>query len=279
MNLACSQKKEGLYGNTQTAPQQGSLQKKPAVNENIVEEKAIEDAKPDYIIEVGDRKCFKNLDIVFTIDVSTSMSFVLAKLEEQIADVWQAAEELEYQAQFGLVVFVDDVRLVSRDPISSVSELQEQFRAWYYHTQSNHQPSSFQQNLDFPENSLDALVTAAQDFNWRAKESTTRIIYHLTDDTFLERGQYFANGLPARSSYQETLSTLKENQIKTAIFARKYQQGITANPGSGFFTSLRGQPSIPEATDGAVFDIDQINSGFVSLGDSLQEFYIEKSCI
>ena len=206
------------------------------------------------------------------------MSFVLAKLEEQIADVWQEAKDLEYHAQFGLVVFVDDVRLVSKDPINSISELQDQFRSWYFHTQSNLQPSSFHLNLDFPENSLDALVKGAQDFNWRPKESTTRIIYHLTDDTFLEQGQYFANGLPARSSYQETLSILEENKIKTAIFARKNQQGITVHPGAGFFSGVRGYPSIPEATDGAVFDIEKINSGSVSLGESLQSFYIEKSC-
>jgi len=56
------------------------------------------------------------LDVVFVLDVSSSMGFVLDQLGQQIGSVVTAANALAPEAHFGLVVFADNHRLDTTGP-------------------------------------------------------------------------------------------------------------------------------------------------------------------
>ena len=46
----------------------------------------------------------------------------------------------------------------------------------------------------------------------------------------------------------------------------------------GFFKGYDGQPSIPQATDSEVFDIDEVFNGTLSLTESINNFVIALYC-
>jgi hypothetical protein len=224
-------------------------------------------------------ECYDQLDIVFVLDVSGSMTKFIDGLEEEIGLVWEAALELDDDPHFGLVVFVDDV-LVDNDgqPYASVEEIQGDFHAWYEHGKTNTQTQSDLQNLDNPENSLDALHAAATSYDWRAAGSTLRVVIHATDDTFREHPDSFDSGIQVMSTYGETVSALQQRRIRVACFARKIDI-VTGDTDvqAGFFTEFQGQAAIPAATSGEVFNILEVGH-ILSLAEAINDFVIEEHC-
>ncbi len=227
--------------------------------------------------------CYEGIDIVFVLDVSTSMSMMLNELEADIAGIWTAANDLtpeENDVFFGLVVFVDDY-LVANDgstPYASAAELQADFNSWYTFTSSNQQTQSAASNTDWPENTLDALAAAADQYQWRDAETTLRVIIHATDDTFLETPSSFSSGIQVQNNYAGTIATLQAGTIRVASFAA-HLGGMTGNINvePGFFTDWGGQSPIPNATSGSVFDIDQVGIS-LSLADTINDFVAEEFC-
>jgi hypothetical protein len=61
--------------------------------------------------------CEEVVDVVFVLDVSSSMGFVLDKLDAEIAAVVDAANRLQPDAHFGLVTFADNSRLDDTGPL------------------------------------------------------------------------------------------------------------------------------------------------------------------
>jgi hypothetical protein len=227
----------------------------------------------------SDTECYDYIDIVFVIDVSTTMSYILDTLYNEIGVVWDAALQIDPDPHFGLVVFVDDTTVTnSGQTYTQVAGIQAKFKEWYNHTSSNEQTQSTATNGDWPENTLDALAAATADFAWRDQAKTLRVIIHATDDTFLEKPASFSSGIKAQHTYAETVTGLQGATIRVASFTAKLG-GISgnANVQPGFSQPYKGQTAIPQATSGQVYDIDQVGTS-ISLADAINDFVINALC-
>lgn len=214
--------------------------------------------------------CDEDVDIVFVMDVSTSMGPFLNTLADEILIVDQAlaALELPNPPHYGLVVFVDDIALLGGGaPYPDVGTLQDDFRMWSSFTSSNQQVAGGNLNTTWPENSLDALYAAAAGFQWR--ENAARLVIHTTDDTFWE-GPATQNGVQIQHDYPSTVDALQNGEIRVFSFAAQIGgQCECEDVTPGWSSPHLGMPPIPEATDGDVFDIDLVLAGQVSLADAI----------
>ena len=79
-------------------------------------------------------KCEEVIDVVFVLDTSSSMDFVLTKLESQIAQVVTASNMVAADSHFGLIVFQDNHFIDNTGPLqngaehTSATSLQTAFR-------------------------------------------------------------------------------------------------------------------------------------------------------
>ncbi len=241
------------------------------------------DSDSDSDGDTDSEDCYEHIDIVFVLDVSTSMGGMLQELEADIAEVWDAANdltELDDDTHFGLVVFVDDYLVVNDGSsiYANAAGLQNDFNYWYTHTSSNQQTQSSASNLDWPENTIDALMAAGTAFAWRDMETTLRVVIHATDDTFLETPNTFSSGIQVQNSYVNTVQYLQDNEIRVASFAAHIGGSTgTTDVAPGFFTDYAGNSPIPAATSGNVFEIDQVGST-LSLADAINDFVAEEFC-
>lgn len=221
----------------------------------------------------GGDGCDQDVDIVFVMDVSTTMGPFLDQLATEIIFVDEALDALDLPGEphYGLVVFVDDAALLNAGaPYESVALLQQDFNEWSTFTSSNQQVGGGNLNTTWPENSLDALHLAATGFQWRPAETTLRLIIHTTDDTFWD-GPTTANGVEIQHGYAETVMALQERQIRDFSFAGTIGgQCNCENVTPGWSTPYMEMDPIPEATAGGVYDIDEVLAGVVSLADALE---------
>ncbi len=231
--------------------------------------------------EVDATACY--LDVVFVLDVSTSMTPILGALQDGIADVWDYAAGLTLFAQFGLVVFVDDVQVTNGGgPWASAAALQAEFAAWRAFCGSEAEPGgSAGTNWDCPENAIDALWQAADRFSWRP--GSTRVVVFATDDTFVEPPATLGSGyLPVGHTYADLVTHLRDNQIRVAAFAARDSHNCSIPPvhdtQPGFYTPWGGTPSLPEATGGRVFDVEGVRDGTISMSEAINDVILEEYC-
>jgi hypothetical protein len=190
-----------------------------------------------------------------------------------------AALGIPGERRYGLVVFVDDTMILNAGaPHADVHALQDDFRQWSAFTQSNEQVRGGNWNDTWPENSLDALYLGASDFEWRPPGETLRAIIHATDDTFWD-GPTVGNGIQIERGYDETVSRLQEQQVRVFTFAAHIggqysDQDVTP----GWYGPYQGKDSIPDATGGGIFDIDQVLAGQISLSDGIVDAIEENLC-
>lgn len=222
--------------------------------------------------------CTDALDIVFVLDVSTSMSDTLGDIRAGIADIWNTATGLSANAQFGMIVFVDDVVAVNDCvPISSLTDLQAQFDHWRDFCSSNENPVSGGQNYDCPENSLDAIATAITWCPWRTP--ATRIVVHVTDDTFKERPYRLSDAVTVDHTYSEVASALVSNEIRFATFANAGGATCADYSGApGFHATYSGEQSLPEQTGGRAWDLDEVRNGSLNMGTAISQLLTEEYC-
>jgi hypothetical protein len=230
-----------------------------------------------------DAECYQDLDIVFVLDVSTSMTPILGALEDGIGDVWSQALTISPDPQFGLVVFVDDVNVTNDGlPYDSVGAIQGQFAYWREFCGSEVEPGgSPGLNIDCPENTLDAVWTAATTFPWR--ENSLRIMILATDDTFRENPQTLGSArLTVQHTYAETVGELQSRQIRVAAFAAHDSSDCSIPPvhdtEPGFFAPWGDQPPFGEATGADVFDIMEVRSGDISMTEAINGVILEEYC-
>lgn len=225
-------------------------------------------------ITEGGTGCGQDVDIVFVMDVSTTMGPFLDQLATEIIVVDEAldAMDLPGQPHYGLVVFVDDFALLNAGaPYDSVAVLQQDFNDWSAFTASNQQVGGGNFNNTWPENSLDAIHTAAAGFQWRPADSTLRLVIHTTDDTFWD-GPTVGNGVQIQRGYAETVEALQQREIRDFSFAGQIGgmcecEDVTM----GWSSPYLGMDPIPQATGGGVYDIDLVLVGQVSLADAVIE--------
>ncbi len=202
-----------------------------------------------------------HVDVVFVIDVSTTMAFALDRLAEEIAALDATVRSHDPDRRYGLVLFVDDVLVVDGNPYTDIAALQRDFRRWSRFTSTNRQLHSHAPNLDWPENGLDALVTAAKSFDWRDADDTLRLVVYASDDDFGEAGA-LQSGQRVHNDYADTVKALKSRSIRVASFTAAIGGECECDDvRGGFMAPYRGQPAIPVATGGASFDIDEVAAG------------------
>jgi hypothetical protein len=239
------------------------------------------DGDGDGDAEGGGDGCMQDVDVVFVMDVSTTMGPFLGKLEQEILVVDQAlaALDLPHEPHYGLVVFVDDVLLVDAGaPYTDVAQLQADFATWNAFTSSNQQVGGGNSNFTWPENSLDALFLAAKGFQWRPPVETLRLIIHTTDDTFWD-GPTTGNGVAIQHGYHETILALQQEQVRDFSFAAHIGGSCECEDVSpGWFGPYLGMESIPKATHGGVFDIDLVLADQLSLSQAINDAIIETMC-
>lgn len=252
---------------------------------------------------------------MFVLDTSSSMDFVLTKLEQQIAQVVSASNNVAADAHFGLIVFQDNHFLDNTGPLengvvhTSAATLQSAFG--YYrdnYTAHNRNPGDglsgpTTQNPICEENSLDALYAAAADFPWR--DNATRVVIVATDDTFLERPDNYGDrdgdgktdktnypkegDYPAARTMAETVTALREAKVRVFSFSRITQPNLLERCGTGrrfpwaditagWTTPYKNQMPIPDQTDGGNYDLDKVKSGSLSLAETINEVVLDSHC-
>ena len=260
--------------------------------------------------------CNDVVDVVFVLDTSSSMGFVLSQLENQIDDVVTASNNLAADAHFGLVVFQDNHFIDNTGPLeggkvhTAAQTLQTRFR-YYRETFTNNDrnpgdgPSGLTtQNPICEENSLDALYAAANDFPWRP--NATRVVIIATDDTFLERPDNYGDrdgdgktdkmdfpregNYPAAWTVAETVGALKTARTRVFAFSRINQPGVLDRCGTGrrlpwaditdgWSTPYGAHAPIPDQTDGGNFDLDKVKSGTLSLAATINQVVLDSYCV
>jgi len=229
----------------------------------------------------GSTSCTQSVDIVFVMDVSTSMDAFLSKLADEIPVVDAKVKEIAPQSipHYGLVVFVDDVAFENAaGPYQDVFMLEQDFSSWASFSASQSQVSGMGSNTTYPENSLDALYDAATKFAWRPAEETLRIVIHTTDDTFWD-GPTNQDGVAILHGYAETVDALQQQQVRAFSFANKMGgawEGVDVS--AGWFGPYLGNEAIPDATGGGVFELDQVLQGQVSLSASINQSVVDSFC-
>jgi hypothetical protein len=257
-------------------------------------------------------ECHEVIDVVFVLDTSSSMDFVLTKLDAQIAQVVTASNMVAADAHFGLIPFQDNHVIDNTGSggivHTSATSLQTAFR--YYRdnfTFYNRNPGDgitglTDQNPICEENSLDALY-AASTFPWRA--NATRVVIVATDDTFLERPDNYGDrdgdgrtdktdfpregNYPAARTMSETVASLRQARARVFSFSRITQPGLLERCGtgrrlpwsaitSGWTAPYNGQAPIPNQTDGANYDLDKVKVGTLSLADTINQVVVDSHC-
>ncbi len=225
--------------------------------------------------------CNQAVDIVFSMDVSTSMGAFLNKLADEIESVDKAVKALNLTVEphYGLVVFVDDTLFAnSSKPYADVTILKSDFKSWASFTSSNNQTSGGNQNTTWPENSIDSLYRAAKEFAWRPKASTLRLVIHTTDDTFVQ-GPTTHNGVQILHNYADSVKALQEEQVRVFGFASKLGGPLEGDDVSaGWFSPVAGSATIPDATGGGIYQLDDVMSGKVSLSDAIPAAVKDTQC-
>jgi hypothetical protein len=260
-------------------------------------------------------ECTDVVDVVFVLDTSSSMGFVLQQLEQQIAQVVTASNTLAPNAHFGLIVFQDNHVLDNTGPLeggkvhTEASTLQTRFNHYRtVYTNNNRNPADgasglTMQNPICEENSLDALYAAANEFPWRP--NATRVVIVATDDTFLESPDNYGDrdndGLtnktdypregdyPAMHALGETVTALRDAKIRVFSFSRITQPGILdrcstgrrlpwADITDGWSTPYGTTPPIPSQTDGGNFDLDQVRSNAINLSTTINNVVLDSYC-
>lgn len=248
-----------------------------------------ETGEPPIIFDLGrdvdapgqDERCEQEVDVVFVMDVSTSMGAFLSTLADEIIAVDQAIQDLGLSTEphYGLAVFVDDYLLVGGGaPYDDVNLLAADFDMWSTFTGSNSQVNGGGFNTTFPENSLDPLYAAATEFEWRALGTTTRIVIQTTDDTFSE-APTVVDGVPVEHTYVETVDALQDEEVRVFAFAAMLGGPAEFDDVSmGWFGPYGAELAIPVATDGGVYSIDDVLAGTVSMGDAIVTAVEDSEC-
>ncbi len=240
------------------------------------------DGAPD----AGPGSCKTQLDVVFVMDVSTSMTGFFDALEQDILEVDQALAQLDVEGDthYGLVVFVDDTEVGNAGaPYLEATVLADEFAAWNAFTGSNRQINHPGDNGTLEENSLDALYRAASEFAWRPAATTHRVVIHTTDASFWDGPLVQPDGVAVEHGYAETVARLRDEEIRVFAFASDAAappipgfEGLDAAP--GWFEPYDAMPAIPDDTGGGALLIGDVLSGSVSLADAIPQVVEESQC-
>ena len=220
--------------------------------------------------ESGDSQEIAALDLVFVLDVSTTMN-EMASLRTGMQGLFDAIEANDLDVRFGLTTFVNDVivhrdgEFLDRDAFFSEFDSQLVQGEWVPDGTRPRQLANF----DFEENSLTALQRSAREFAFR--RGARRYILLMTDATFKEAPGTFSDGSRAYASFSEVTRTLEEEEIR--LFAV-----LDGASGAGIASGYRGRPSLVSATGGTWFELAEVDSGALTLDSLLTGLLTAPAC-
>lgn len=232
--------------------------------------------------------CTQPLDVVLVVDVSTSMTGELAAIRAGVTGLWQTAHDLSSDAQISMVVFVDDALAIDGRPpfamdggcmpFTSAADLASQLDSWQMQCATNQSPVSHLQNHDCTENSLDAMMAATM---CPTRMGSTRVLIHVTDDTFAERPAVLSGewggGVHVQFNYVETTTALTDGHWHLGVFAETgvgddCGAGRSPDVGRGFSGPYNAMTSLPEVTGGHFWDLREVRAGRLDMASSINDF-------
>ncbi|HEY2733911.1 MAG TPA: vWA domain-containing protein [Polyangiales bacterium] len=239
--------------------------------------------------------CNQDVDIVFSLDVSGSMGPPLTKLDNEVmlVDAALATKNLPSPPHYGLVIFVDDVMVMNNGMAYPTldalrMELANQISMTSANSARQVDPNG-PPNFSWPENSLDSLYAAATQYQWRPDATTLRTVIHITDASFWDKMVVSSGAMSeapgpmdmgSMHGYAETVAALRAAKIWVNTFtamtggppdgmmsppSHGQFRGTSVDVGKGFDEPYAGMPSIPMATGGFSWDIDDVYDGKISL--------------
>lgn len=212
----------------------------------------------------------KPLDLVFVLDVSTSMD-EMAALRTAIQELFDFSEVSGLDVRFALTTFENDVIVHGDGGFMERARFFEEFDSQLIPGVWVPNPDLPRQllNFDFPENSLDAIYRAASDMPFAA--NSRRYILLMTDSNFLEPPAVFSDGTPVRHRYADVERALRDNDVK--LFAVH-----DTSAGEGLSRNWKGQAPLVSQSGGTWFEISQITTGELTLNDVLAKFIMRSVC-
>lgn len=222
--------------------------------------------------------CARPIDVVLTVDVSSSMVAELEALRDAAVGLVERLRALDESARVSLVVFIDDALAVGECAPLEGPALRDELEAWRVRAPEDRSPVSDTLNQDCPENSLDALALAAGGCAWR--EGAAHLVVHVTDDTFAERPAVlsgpFGGGIVVQSTYAEAADVLVAEGARVIAVARQGQgescgAGRSPDVGQGFHTPYMGMVSLPERTGGVALSLPDLVDGELDLAAVIAE--------
>lgn len=252
-------------------------------------------AASDANVDAGDGgTCGRPLDIVLTVDVSTSMTGELAAIGDGISHLWDVAHEVSADPRISLVVFVDDVLAVDGTPpfaadggcmpFTNVEDLRTQLGAWQTFCASNQSPVSHLPNQDCAENSLDAIVAATM---CPLRDGSRRVLVHVTDDTFVERPAVLSGewggGVVVQFNYLEATTALVDRGFRVGVFGETgvgddCGAGRSPDVGRGFSGPFGSMSSLPEVTNGRFWDLREVRAGRLDMASEIESWLRQIAC-
>ena len=89
------------------------------------------------------------------------------------------------------------------------------------------------------------------------------------------------SGVPIQHTYDETVLSLQDRQVRVFSFADNDMTGGAGDNedvSMGFFTPYNGKTPIPEATDGGAFNINLVNKNELSLSAAINDSVEQSLC-
>ena len=264
---------------------------------------------PAMAAPAADGTCNQDVDIVFVLDVSGSMTPALGKLKSEVTLVDQALQtkNLPHPPHYGLVIFVDQAQTMNMGmAYPDIASLQAALQIEIDKTNMDNPRELVgdSNNLSWTEDGLDGLYAAATEFQWRDPMKTLRTIIMITDASFWD-GKEPSSGADSektndtfpdhvsKHSYAETIAALRMQKIWTNTFSAMtggppdgkmapashgQWRGISVDVGIGYFTPYNNMGTIAGSTGGMAWDLDDVYDMKISLATPINMSIEAHSC-
>jgi len=210
------------------------------------------------------------LDLVFVIDVSTTMGAEINALYQSVDTLLDHVTDAGLDVHLGLTTYVNDVIVHGNGAVlprsDFFSELETQLE-WQNAAWGIRDSQRQADNWDMPENLLDALYRTADEFAFRTH--VKRYLVLMTDDTFMEPPAVYTGDNPALYRYdQAAVKLLQAGVVLHSIHSLTSAAGLSE--------PYNSTPSLVDMTGGTYHDILDVVAG-QSL-DEMLNYLVDDPC-
>ncbi len=230
-----------------------------------------------FALEESDRQRHTQVaDIVFLVDVTTSMGPFIESAKQHLKDFTRYARKEGYRTRMCISTFGDYTvkkcdRFYENDPSKPNTEVQVKELLTELAALRAYKGSEDPGAPDYPENSMGALIDAST-APWA--EGSLRFVILVTDADFLSSPNYQGYIGDKAPRMSEVTKAIKDSQMKVFAVTRKDHKGKQypnfRSTFDGYVTPFEGEPSIVESSQGEHYDFDSVISGKTSLATILR---------